>query len=869
MMVLIETEKWLGQIVDALQKQASTLSEPEKKILDLAGKVRAYLRPPAQAGAVAQIGNGVGTGISQYAYLGAIGHDFVAAGNILALNQRWVAQTMHKGSPRRALVKASTTTFVLHAIRQIAADGKLIVAFKKQLMATLVGHLSSVATYVVLNPFVNAWLWQTADNIEKRHTFEIQLDAKIAQLYFKRGDLQSGQSWSDYLPGATAEARVASGLYLTAFKKTYDGDRPLETLCALPSAAELATKYPALADVLTVSPLKERLERYTGYDNLFEDLPEEVAAALRLRFDQVKPARDELESFPGNVPKLNADFLEDAFKNTRHWALDAGYDHGPYPVKYFLWTPLILLGSWYTIFSIWGNITDFGPSLSFIYDKLLSEDAKKDHEELKQLYQQGWINDGVLSNNFDHGQTALFPVWFDILDSSYSTAGYITLFVNSLLAGPPIIPWKGLFGQGTADVPFFSFPSLYSKIKTVLSLTTALWLDQWYPKFTRHAAWRWLWWIANVVADGVEVEVVTRRSEEKGKEGDELGRQLWYLQLWLAGTFAVSSLFVLLIRGADSRKNADGSIDDSLNFALYYLFLGSLVPLLFMVWKVWIGNDFDADLLFKLTGATWPSSDTALVSDYLVEQSGNQDTRAVFPMLKGDQGTEFQVHLFEANTLLPGPGDNKHYPQDDTTKVWTDRLKNDELERRKQSKPFPEKYRLKGLLDRAVYFSGLLAMAAVNFDEATDKTAVQQIFQDWNLDYRTVDEWHSLMDTPDATPGLLVAAERWWQGVQHPPAASDNAARQRLDAARQRLATAFANLPSHYGRVEDRSVAPRNDQADTGHRSLASGTPFTIVDRDGKVVHTGMLDAHGGFSVTLPRGQDYELRIEHYEGLQT
>ncbi len=128
MMVLTETDRWLGQLADTLGRRANP-TPLEAKMLTLANQAKQYLHfsydpqvadetfPPVSP---AKIKNSVGNGITQYAYAGAIGPDFPAAAEILTLNQRWVAETMHKGSPRRALKDAGTTEFVLNCISQDA-----------------------------------------------------------------------------------------------------------------------------------------------------------------------------------------------------------------------------------------------------------------------------------------------------------------------------------------------------------------------------------------------------------------------------------------------------------------------------------------------------------------------------------------------------------------------------------------------------------------------------------------------------------------------------------------------------------------------------------------------------------------------------
>src|SRR5262245_1260196 len=187
-MILIETDKWLGEVQTRLNGRASP-TPLEQKMLDLATRARQHLRfayePSAYVSklpspSLALIDNHIGEGISQFAYAGAIGPLFPAAANILALNQSWVADTMHQGAVRTAFKNAGSTSFVLNAITRAALDGTLIAlnidrkarffpigeagnpdqqltaAFKRPLMACLLGHLAGVAAHVLLQPYISA-----------------------------------------------------------------------------------------------------------------------------------------------------------------------------------------------------------------------------------------------------------------------------------------------------------------------------------------------------------------------------------------------------------------------------------------------------------------------------------------------------------------------------------------------------------------------------------------------------------------------------------------------------------------------------------------------------------------------------------------
>src|SRR5262249_22682358 len=112
----------------------------------------------------------------------------------------------------------------------------------------------------------------------------------------------------------------------------------------------------------------------------------------------------------------------------------------------------------------------------------------------------------------------------------------------------------------------------------------------------------------------------------------------------------------------------------------------------------------------------------------------------------------------------------QYYPEDESKETaWEDIPKMDDQARQRNSKPSNQTYKLADLFDRAKLFAGLLAMAAVNYDTAPDKKMTPQIFKDWNLNFRTDDEWNDLMEKKsDGSPGLLNATKQWWDAISAP-----------------------------------------------------------------------------------------------------
>jgi hypothetical protein len=350
--VLIESEKWLRELERALsvkrsrlEAQQNQLAEFEQRFLDLATRSRAHLsadRPSSREFGRefpgADIENGVGSGISKYATVGSIGPDFPAAANILALNQRWVAETMHKGSPRRAWVEAGSTQFVTNFLDVLNSKG-LAPARKKQLLSYLLGHVSSVAAHVLLHPVINYLSWDVGYFAGNRPQIEIALDATLARGYFKREDLHSGESWrkyyldqEDYADGGAYLSNIQELMknFLEAYNRTY-GEKPLEALCARP--------------------------------------PEEC-----------------------RVPKLDVAFLVNGFHNTTDWALDVGYDQSPSPFR-FLNGLAMLAGGVVLLFSTWSSVEEFSTLGNWIFSW-----EQEDNDRVKQTNLAKWQEKGFFAN---------------------------------------------------------------------------------------------------------------------------------------------------------------------------------------------------------------------------------------------------------------------------------------------------------------------------------------------------------------------------------------------------------------------------------------------------------------------------------------
>jgi hypothetical protein len=900
-MVLIESERRLEELHEHLtlkeqhlKAQGGHLSDVETRIRDLAAQARGYLRFQYDSSLVkevidklprpstANITNGVGSGISQFAYAGALGPDFPAAANILAINQRWVADTLHQGAPRRAWEKAGSTQMILRALRRDAdayltirlnsakhqlyrpgasgqPDQQLSGAIKQPMVAYLIGHLASIATHVLVEPFILGWTWG-ADGRD-RTRFQVQVDARLAQAYFQRSDLHTGQSWTDYFLEDSYGLELITDVLLDAFTNVY-GAEPSEILCDLPGQQTLGTLFPKLAEELKLhTNLADNLAHYSGYHNLYsgisdperfllkEDL-EQVGLDTYLRGALVFKGEWFYDGFEGMTPELKQDFLVDGYKNTVHWALDAGYDHSPLAsfyrvgVSLAIWIgatawfganlPIPFLGS---VWQVWSNAAGFSAPLGD-WSLFGSSGLKQAFDALKSDYQQRWQDHGFFGNEV---------MWFDTVDSCTTLGGTLVVVLSAILEGISFIDFDGLFNQG-ADAPDEpTWKKVYVGLNDLIYPVSAFILNNYLPSFMRNPWVRWINWVLGAAADVFEAVRVTRSDTVKGVQGDQLALPLYVLKLWMALFYALGVVLALGLKSG--RHDADGKRETESNVWDYML--GSVFPLVLIGWQVWGTGAFDIQLIKRVTGCDWPSPDTDLV-DALLPMSTDDHGNHTFEPAKA---TRMPVQLFpNTDAVFRSAGDRKYYPQDDGA-AFGERAVRDTALRKQLSAPSTETYNLKDLFDRAADLTALLSMAAINYDQATDKDtarrATEEIFADWNLNYRSLNEWNALMASGadgSGQTGLLVTAQQWWDDIR--------ADREPAAAATTRISRALGLRGAPSGSASSTTIGLTLQYEDGAPMARAD---FEAVFGDQHV--SGTTDANGAASIAPPNGAGDSFRV--------
>jgi hypothetical protein len=947
MAVLIEAEKWLGLVEDAINnKDVFKRSKLDDQIVNLAHKVRYdYLRFKFESFSeksypheLTSIKNKIGDGLAKLAFAGSLGPDFIAAGNVLALNQRWVSDTIHKGAPRRSWKNAHTTEFVLYNPPVLemgynpSAGNEVPKNYKKLHVMIKIGHVASVASHVVLEPFIQQWAWEHEAepstltkvlpwpygsdlNAGDPIKFAVQIDARMAQGYFQCENLHANsQSWADYLPKDDLAIEWVCKRYLESFSQTYgtgrppytvDPDKPAaaiyprDAVCAFPTIEKLAKDLgqddgKKLEDAVAKYPqLKTRLEHWTGldagilaYKDIFTDDDKDIDEKTRKEINDAVNAIGDLQrklaNYPCSTPKLDIDFLKDAYAKTRNWALDAGYDHAPW-ITSLIMSGVILLESANPLgiggldvssekstighlivdkflgFGCAANI--WSATVSFGDDPL---DGKPNTKAVRDENRTAWIDKGITET-----------IVFDMFDNAYGCQGIPLFVLGTVLTGIAIIHFDGLFGQGADALsgvvsflnPINLFRYNYPRRKLFVAFNDFLSPLLLFPvilqlesvvKWYRTPAVRWIfYWVVNVGFDAFEALLVNRPDPETGLQGDPVALRIFYLRLWITASFVTSSLIAFGAKAGDPRTDPKDGLDPR-----DYL-LGWIVPLVVIAAIVWGKSGFEGALLRGSIGIDWPSTDTDLINPLLgVVQKGDGKVLA--------EGTPQSVALFttltDADEIRPDGAalKNSYFPEAPQATGFADLPTADNKARKDAHTPSANQYQFKNLFDRAAMFAGLMSMALVNYEseDTTDKTLATQIFKDWNLDFRTEGEWNDLMeDRADKKPGLLKAAENWWNATR---SGTDPAAD---DVEQLEIALGVRGGPSSSSiTIEDRSVAPNNKKPDSAHVPLAN-LAYIIVDGSGATVASGNTGADGAIQQTLSVGTEYEIRIAGYEGI--
>jgi hypothetical protein len=146
-----------------------------------------------------------GSGVSSYAVMGSMGPDITAFSALFAPGQAWVFDTIHKGNPsgNREMVVAGTTDFAFEFWRKVSSKLTGQDAQLKKMRAYVLGHLCHLAGDIVSHPFINdiEWHASTAPQGKLNHQDgEVSHDAMVARSVFRRQSTREGAAWDDWWP---------------------------------------------------------------------------------------------------------------------------------------------------------------------------------------------------------------------------------------------------------------------------------------------------------------------------------------------------------------------------------------------------------------------------------------------------------------------------------------------------------------------------------------------------------------------------------------------------------------------------------------------------------------------------------------------
>tara|TARA_R110000744_G_scaffold158119_6_gene274083 strand:- start:2410 stop:5088 length:2679 start_codon:yes stop_codon:yes gene_type:complete len=169
--------------------------------------------------------------ISQYAVLGSMGPDITAFSSVLTPGNAWVFDTIHKGTPSsdREIVNAQTCDFIMqfwdqvkNGINSTITDPTERTASLQKMRAYVLGHLCHIAADVVSHPYINAYEWSGAPKPDgNQHAIvEGEIDALVARDLLQRECTLSGNDWDKWWPSENLPEPFFDA-YAEALERTY------------------------------------------------------------------------------------------------------------------------------------------------------------------------------------------------------------------------------------------------------------------------------------------------------------------------------------------------------------------------------------------------------------------------------------------------------------------------------------------------------------------------------------------------------------------------------------------------------------------------------------------------------------------------
>jgi hypothetical protein len=227
-------QKLGGQFVDDLVVGQSPIHKnaPEQWVLELARAARDAFEggPKADGPHRLLVGPGAGRGISQYAILGSAGFELPAYAEVLQPGGTWVADAIRRGSPDPNLSKVvvGTTQFAVRTgelARARARDANE----RARIDAFAMGMLSSIAGAVALGPVLRGLQARRSKREWTRHAPAVDLSAAEARTLRNLLPLeQPARVWQGWWPPSHDVPDALYDGYIAALEEVYQltGRRP-------------------------------------------------------------------------------------------------------------------------------------------------------------------------------------------------------------------------------------------------------------------------------------------------------------------------------------------------------------------------------------------------------------------------------------------------------------------------------------------------------------------------------------------------------------------------------------------------------------------------------------------------------------------
>jgi hypothetical protein len=212
----------IGQIRRALaaKKAAGNAKELDLHILHLATEAERMMNAsqPVIEPPVRLYGPPLTEHVSRFTLLGAVGPDLPRYAAFFAQGQRWLFDTLHKGTPdeHRERVLAKSTNLIFDFYRRVnphldadIADVPKRDEARQQMQAYVLGHVTHIATDVLVHPYFEAVEARLATpavgttpavRFMRRDDVAGAFDVRVSNTFFGRGTDTRTKSWADWFP---------------------------------------------------------------------------------------------------------------------------------------------------------------------------------------------------------------------------------------------------------------------------------------------------------------------------------------------------------------------------------------------------------------------------------------------------------------------------------------------------------------------------------------------------------------------------------------------------------------------------------------------------------------------------------------------